>query len=82
MILTIVGAHVAADTAPMFPFFEAGQPKMLSGVGILANAEISNFTNIILNAARPIAEPGTLLLLGLDLVGIGVGARRRDRKKP
>ena len=31
-------------------------------------------------SASPIPEPGTLLLIGSGLVGIGVGARRRRRK--
>ncbi len=35
----------------------------------------------VANSPTPAPEPGTLLLIGSGLVGIGVGARRRSRQK-
>ena len=40
-----------------------------------------NIRLLVDHQSAPIPEPGTLLLIGSGLVGLGVGARRRNRRK-
>lgn len=47
----------------------------------ITDASTVNITLLTEGHNAPIPEPGTLLLIGSGLVGIGVGARRRGRRK-
>jgi hypothetical protein len=75
-IPTVSGAHLNLGNAAMWPSVSPGQRKLLSAADILANAEISKFTNINLD---PVPEPGTIAALGLGISY--VLARRRRRAK-
>jgi hypothetical protein len=75
-IPTVSGAHLNLANAAMWPSVTTGTRKLLSAADILANAEISKFTNINLD---PVPEPGTIAALGLGISY--VLARRRRRAK-
>ncbi len=62
-------AHLGLDHTVMYPFLAAGQRKSLSDADILANAQISRFTDVRLPAARTVPEP-----VSICLVACGTGA--------
>lgn len=51
-----------------------------SALDILAMAELQDFNTLNLNPSFSIPEPGTFALLGIGLMGIVVGVRRRRKK--
>lgn len=71
-------AHLSITTALMYPSVSTGKRVFFSAADILANAEISKFTNLNLNAHNPVPEPATLSLAALALGG--AVRRRRARK--
>jgi hypothetical protein len=73
---TVSGAHINHSGACMWPSVSPSRRNLLSHVDILANAQISQFTQVNLNA---VPEPGTIAALGLGISY--VLARRRRRAK-
>lgn len=71
---TISGAHLDLDFALMYPFAFSSERVRISAADILANAQISGFSDLNLNPC-PVPEPATLAALGLGLAAI-----RRRRK--
>lgn len=74
-IPTIMGAHLDLDFALMFPGAFVGERLLMSEADILANAQISQFTNLDLDGCL-VPEPATMAALGIGLIAIG----RRRRK--
>lgn len=73
-INTVSGAHLNLSNALMFPSVSPSERNLFSHADILANAQISQFTNLNLNA-HPVPEPASMVALAL-----GVGAFLRRRK--
>ncbi len=73
-IPTISGAHLNLTNSLMYPSVSTNSRKHISAADIIANAEISNFTDLNLN---PVPEPASMLALGLGIAA--VVARRRKR---
>ena len=70
-------AHLATTTALMFANFSTGSRKLPTGIDILANAQISGFTQVNLTA---VPEPSSLLLCLLPAGGLGLYGWRRRRR--
>jgi hypothetical protein len=71
---TVSGAHINHSGACMWPSVSPSRRNLLSHVDILANAQISQFTQVNLNA---VPEPGTMVALAL---GASALLARRRRK--
>ncbi len=64
-------------TTLMWPFATSGGRVYISDADILANCQISQFTNCVLDPQLSVPEPGTLGLLAASLGVLGFAARRR-----
>jgi hypothetical protein len=70
-------AHISLPTTLMWPFATSGGRVYISDADILANCQISQFTNCVLDPQLSVPEPGTLGLLAASLGVLGFAARRR-----
>lgn len=73
-ISTIRGAHLDLSHTNLFWSISSGRRRMLTHADILANAEISKFTQLNLD---PVPEPATMIALG---IGVSALVARRRRK--
>jgi hypothetical protein len=69
-------AHLNIGTALMFPSVSSGVRRKASAADILANGQVSQFTDLNLDP-KAVPEPGTFALFGLGLAGAAFYARRR-----
>jgi hypothetical protein len=73
-------AHIAIPEALMWPFTTQGRRTLISDADILANCQISQFRQCVLDPQfGEIPTPGTLALVGISLVGLGWISRRQRR---
>jgi hypothetical protein len=73
-------AHIAIPEALMWPFTTVGVRTLISDADILANCQISQFRQCVLNPQiGQVPTPGTLALVGICLVGLGWVSRRQRR---
>ena len=77
--------QLVVDLCPSTTQTFRGAPLISSGMkqtaGIWTDGGISNVRFVVTgnSGPAPIPEPGTLLLIGSGLVGLGAGARRRKK---
>jgi len=71
-------AHIAINEALMWPFTTTGARTLISDVDILANCQISQFEDCVVDL-RAVPTPGTLALLGIGFVGLRWVSRRQRR---
>lgn len=74
---TISGAHLDISSSLLFPSIGTGTRKYISEADLLANCQISQFTQCSLNPTAEVSEPGALAVLGLGIVGLGFARRRK-----
>jgi len=74
------GDALSLDHGPNSVTITLGSPFDLTPGSVNAVSAMIELTTVHPGGA-PIPEPGTLLLLGSGLVGLGAGARRRNRQK-
>ena len=72
-IFTVSGAHLNYSHTNLFPSISSSRRRMLTHIDILANAEISKFTQVNLD---PVPEPASMIALGLGAAAL-VARRRR-----
>jgi hypothetical protein len=80
ILLDSTTAHLNHSTTLMWPFVNTSQRNWASAVDILANCQISQFTNCDLNAVpggAAVPEPTSLLLMLIAAFGLGIEAIRR-----
>ena len=78
-IPTVSGAHLDIVTSMMYPFANSGERKDLSVADIIANAQISQFTNLNLGTnPPPVADGGSSLLMLLAGLAAIAGWRRKS----
>lgn len=79
-VIPTTGSHINVANTLMFPSISSGVRKLPSAVDILANAQLSQFTDPNLNLdAAAVPEPSSLLLAGI-LGACGVAGRMRRRR--
>jgi hypothetical protein len=76
-IPTISGAHLNLSNALMFPAASLSRRILMSHADTVANAEISKFVNLNLDACI-VPEPAVMAALGMGIVGML--RRRRNRR--
>lgn len=75
-IATVSGAHLNYANTLMFPSISTDRRNCLSHIDIIANAQISQFTDLDINVCA-VPEPATMSILGL--AGLAAWRRRRAR---
>jgi len=70
-------AHIDLPTTLMWPFATLSGRVYISDADTLANCQISQFTNCVLDPQLSVPEPGTLGLLAASLGVLGMAARRK-----
>ena len=73
-LVTISGAHLNLGHANLFPSVSRGVRRQITHADILANAEISKFTQVNLD---PVPEPASMIALALGAAALV--ARRRKK---
>ncbi len=75
-----VTSHIdlSGEVGPLMGGWGSNDRLLPSSIDILANAQLSGFRELNLDL-QPVPEPGTLLLLGSGLAGLGACAWRRRR---
>lgn len=82
------GPHTDLSRTNMYPFVSSGQRKLLTAVDILANAQLSGFTQLNLDPhsningpePEPVPEPEVALFLTGIVLGFGYKMRRMARR--
>jgi hypothetical protein len=76
---TVSGAHLDIASSLMYPFAFSGERKDLSVADIIANAQISQFTNLNLgNNPPPVADGGSSILMLLAGLAAITGWRKKQ----
>lgn len=73
--------HTNLANSLMYPYLGAGQRKVLSDADILANAELSHFSQLNLNPKTPnaVPEPAETAVLTGVVLAMGYGLRHRHK---